>query len=84
MKNEKSLKNLLIQPLHPPKGVVVICRSRKEPMLALLLHSSGGDGKHRWKGRKNSSWTWVPLKEMRKFEREVEIEEGDESQIVRE
>ena len=27
---------------------------------------------------------WVPLKEMRKFEREVEIKEGDESQIVRE
>ena len=28
-------------------------------------------------------WTWVPLKEIREFEREVKIEEEDESQIVR-
>ena len=33
MKNEKSLKNLLIRPLHPPKGVVVVSRLRGEPLL---------------------------------------------------
>ena len=39
---------------------------------------------HEWRGCSNSFWTWVPLKEMREFEREVEIEERDEGQIVRE
>jgi len=70
--------------LHPLKGVVVIGRSREELLLALLLHSSGWDGKYWWRGCKNSSWTLMPLKEMREFERKVEIEEGDESQILRE
>jgi len=37
LKNEKSLKNLLIRPLHPPKGVVVIYRSREELLLALEI-----------------------------------------------
>ena len=84
LNNKKSLKNLLIRSLHSPKGVVVICRSRKEPSSALLLHSNKWDGRHRWKGCRNSSWTWVPLKEMRKFEREVEIKKEDEGQIGRE
>jgi len=57
LKNEKSLKYLLIQPLHLLKGVVVIYRSREELLLTILVHSNGWDGNHRWRGGKNSSWT---------------------------
>ena len=57
LNNKKSLKNLLIRSLHSPKGVVVICTSRKEPSSALLLHSNRWDGRHQWKGCRNSSWT---------------------------
>ena len=55
LKDKKSSKNLLIWPLHPPKGVVVICRSKEEPLSALPLHSNKWDGKYRWRGCRNFS-----------------------------
>ena len=81
---KKIIKKSPIWPLRHQEDVVAIYRSREEPQPALPLHSNEWDELHQWRGCRNSSWTWVPLKEMREFEREVEIEEEDEGQIMRE